>query len=724
MDRIRSPYNFVPVSRHVFFPAWAEAASQDRPFEDAVSGTLRLRVETETPLFVRGADGQFCRTPDGKFAIPGSSLRGMLRNVVEVATFGKLGRFNDHRYGVRDLQNREVYCDHMAKILDGRPTPLVTSGWLRKRDDEEHPAEILPCDFAKIEYELVKQAATEHGVRGFDPGRRQSASNKYERWGGASLAIACEVDVYRGTGQPWLGFFGRVKSLGSGAASRQGTLVFTGQPQKHPADYAPRPGGGKPKHHDFVFFDQAGARPILVAKETFRDFCFIHSNRGQQNRADDSPNEEWKYWKGRFDARKPVPVFFLTQENDAAVRAFGLAMMFRLAYRHSVGDAVHAAQPECKSERLDWAETIFGRVEDQADAVRDNHDGMIDALKSRISIGLARHVEGGGPLLPVSAVLGAPKASYYPTYLEQVESEPGGLPPRHDGTSRYSTFMAEQPPRVRGWKRYRPQQADPSPRLPARANDRVTTTFAPLPTGSVFEANLRVHNLRRRELGALLWALDFGGHSDARHLLGMARPLGYGRVRLAIAAEQPLRDMEDKPVDLSRCTEEFVAEMERSAANAGERDGWLGSEQIFQLIECAKPLAAGSDEGRYMQLDHPRDRNEFTQAKKDGLALRAVGSREVLADYRKRLRSRPPRPRNATTPLASTASPLDFEDRKLLTLAYQQGQHPDVLRAWVADAGPREQIRKAIAGEVVTFISKRLAKNHPDLVRWFKPEQK
>src|ERR1019366_9865415 len=91
---------------------------------------------------------------------------------------------------------------------------------------------------------------------------------------------------------------------------------------------------------------------------------------------------------------------------------------------------------------------------------------------------------------------------------------------------------------------------------------KVGTKFAPLPAGTKFRAHVDVHNLRPEELGALLWALDFGGDEKARHMLGMARPLGYGRSKIAIVAHD-VRRMDDSPADMGECRGRFETEMEK-----------------------------------------------------------------------------------------------------------------------------------------------------------------
>lgn len=106
MPTVKAPYNFVPLPQHVFFPKWADRISQDIPFAEGISGTITLTVQAETPVFIRNghAQGQitnsFSKTPDGTYFIPATSIKGCLRNVLEIMSFckmmpitGKKGKF-------------------------------------------------------------------------------------------------------------------------------------------------------------------------------------------------------------------------------------------------------------------------------------------------------------------------------------------------------------------------------------------------------------------------------------------------------------------------------------------------------------------------------------------------------------------------------------------------------------------------------------------------------
>gem|GEM_PF-3201275 len=598
---VHAPYNFVPLSPHVWFPGWGVSVSHDVPFKEGLCGTLEYEIEATTPIFVRGHDNSAFRTPDGRFAIPGSSVRGMLRNVVEIAAFGKLSRVNAFRYGVRDLQNRDLYTSHMAEIRNGQPVPLVDAGWLtrERRDGDDDPAadpdtvvaKIAPTSFAKIEYDRLKILASSRSVLGFDPNRRQGATDKYKAWGSASREVTVAVQTLTSAGAHGrLGDFGVVYD---GSPTHTATLVFTGQPQDRGE------GDKHKKHHDFVFYRGACEGNALdVPKRTFADFEFVHRGSGQQGRAEDHPNDEWEYWKQDFDRGIPVPVFFLRNE-DGSVRAFGLAMMFRLANRLTTKDVVRNAQPEHEDPRSDLSDLLFGFVRDRRTGKGGDSSEFDGALRGRVSIGLASLQGPPKSEAPARVILGSPKPSYYPNYLEQ----PGP-------TDEYWTYM-DAGAKARGWKRYRPHRSPVAPLLPARVNERQITDLRPLTSGSRFTGRIRFHNVLPKELGALLWAMDFGSDSTLRHTLGSARSLGYGSAVLRVTRDDDVRSMGGEPVPIDQCRKAFVDAAEDWAAGKQIPGGWSGSAQISHLKACAKPMDDGDANRKHMQLSS----KEFTEAK-------------------------------------------------------------------------------------------------------------
>ena len=133
--RISAPYSFVPLNREVYIPEWYNKVSQDIPFEDGEDGSIEVTWRNVSPLIIRDgscrkketAQSAFVDLPDGtrRYFIPGSSLKGMLRNVMAIMSFGKFNKYNKacfskrvknekvpYRYGVEDLVRRgQPSCD-------------------------------------------------------------------------------------------------------------------------------------------------------------------------------------------------------------------------------------------------------------------------------------------------------------------------------------------------------------------------------------------------------------------------------------------------------------------------------------------------------------------------------------------------------------------------------------------------------------------------------------
>ena len=506
---IKSPYNFVPLSPIVIFPDQQELAevSHDIPFEEGISGKIDLKIKLESDTYIRNSkDGEtsfFKALIDGKekYVIPGTSFKGMIRNVLEIASLGKMQNVNDDRYSVRDLQ-RDFYTQKLTAKENGVIYPKTKAGWLVEKGGKWC---ITPCDYARIEQE---ELSPDFGTK------REIAVDKYNDYNG-SLDIWFEP-VEAKNHKHSCGFMNYKKIVEfyeqkKNSNQVKGKLVFTGQP-------SPRDGRPKRKHMEFVFYNEKQEK--LDVTELKKDFVFIHSDNNEK------PNKEWGYWKTKLENGERVPVFYLG--DDKKVQSFGLAMMFRLPYDYSIGDTIkNTSADHSDKSRHDMAELIFGYVNGN------------DALRGRVQFShfISDDAVEGKPL---KTILGSPKPTYYPNYLEQLDEKSlsneivgrDGIPKFKDPN--YKTFM-DQDARIRGWKRY------PSENVPADYNangakegDKSSTDFTPLQKGATFEGHVRFFNLRPVELGALLWALDFGGNKNCQHKIGMGKPLGFGRISVAL----------------------------------------------------------------------------------------------------------------------------------------------------------------------------------------------
>lgn len=628
---IDSAYNFVPLSRFMHEPKWGKCVSQDVPLKGGLSGRLQFTLTAHTPILVGGEravtgdtrrndpNARFFQQPDGRYAIPGSAIRGMIRNVVEIASFSAMRLVDNVRLGVRDLTGgaRAFYGNELTTTVGQRVfAPLSRGGWLGFKSG---CWELTPCEFARVEHDELTRFRT--GFR-IDGRARPPAQKIYEDW--ERVGGKLDVDMILQPAQDHLHQRGRIRIryrkavFGGSGAKTSGNLVFTGQP-------------GPNKHMEFFFFGRS-ATVVEVRPEVMNAFFVIHRD-----------NEDWKRrWQGVLRKGGEVPVFWL---DDGEPKKLGLAMMFRLAYDRSIHETIGNTNPRhCADEVLDMATLLFGRA-------AGDEEGGTGGLKGRVSFGLARALGYPKPIELPETVLNTPKPTYYPNYIKQptVRGQPGKL----DGRG-YATYTPQlrggkpelQRPELRGWKRYpaRPLAESRSvPPPPEGAGDELKTILHPLPAGTAFEGEVRFHNLLPAELGALLWALVWGGDPALRHGLGMGKPFGFGQVSISVERSNWEKDVIPNdtcatPDSFEHCVQVFEDHMEEAYWAAAGRAGasWRHSEQIIQLLAMARPLAKPEREFpgnlRAMKLTVRPQINEFREAKEAGLVLAPYAHFKGLAD--------------------------------------------------------------------------------------------
>lgn len=684
---ITAPYNFVPLSKFVYFPDWADQVSHDIPFEDGISGELICELTTQTPVYVRNGvppkggtgihnDPHSFFNVDGQYIIPGTSLKGMLRNVIEIATFGKMCRVDNHRYSVRDLKNKDksLYVDWMTETLrerQGAIPPLyksrVGAGWLNL--DANGGWIITPCKYARVDQiDLIKYRKT--AVLPFvDLKKKQTSLQKYSGWGRSNLLIKFELivkDYPHSCGELQ---YAKASRLGAGSIT--GTLVFTGQPSDNGVqvtltnlpvgvtvqqiesvakkrfiecrtngrqyslcckgvmtdgqrdsllalsvdltfqaaitklyDASWRDNKAKTKHMEFIFYDDQDVTSVIPVDfdTVMKDFIFIHSL------SNGNPNEEWGDWcKRQKDGSHShgVPVFY--RMDGRKLLSIGLAQMYKLPYEYTIRDVVRNSSEKHFCDKMpDFAEILFGYVGEKKNGGQ---------LKGRISIASAIGSNCQPFSVPFTTVLGAPKPTYYPSYLEQPEP-----------TVRYRTFMDPNPsqpeadrvvPHVRGWKRYpaRLNETVISPPPPPNSNIDVCTTFTPLQPKAVFPFTIKLHNLKPTELGAILWALEWGGNKCFRHSLGMGKPFGYGLVTISVdRAQSKLRYVNGNNESSVSITDVALTAF-YVCMKSGIASDWAETPQLAQLLAMADPKTL--DETKQRTQLKQMELRQFAQNKGD-----------------------------------------------------------------------------------------------------------
>jgi len=544
---ITAPFNFVPLSEKVFFPDWADRVSHDIPFSDGESGEIEITITAKSPIFIRDhkKKEEFChhRYPDGKkeYYIPATSIKGMVRNVLEIMSFSKMSFVDDDTYAVRDLNNKELYRDKFtAKQIYG--------GWLCKIGDRYiiedcgKPARISHQEIDK----LLDNRFSNYFSDNFS-GREDEKIAIY-KYNLANWNLKHKFK-YKKKNNQQQEVYVAFESNGDDSKIKEGTLVFTGQPTKRENTGAMGDGKG----FEFIFFAVKDIHPLH--QDIFEKFKFAYFD---ERNTQPKESKDWKYWKNELENGKRVPIFFRKKQNGE-IESIGLSYLYKLPYSHSIYDGLPKNHINI-APTIDLPQAIFGFINDN------------DSLKGRVFISHFKPIFQPTQMSEKTLILGTPRPSYYPIYIEQ-----------QINSNSYKTYM-DKNFKIKGWKRYPIHK-----NLPSHQNEthsKVTTTFKPLKQGVEFKGKLKYHNLKPQEIGALLSAITFHNSSDFYHSLGLAKAYGYGKVQLSITDgysidnQNKKKSFKDKD-NILFYLEKFECMMQSFVNN------WHISEQLIELFTMA-----------------------------------------------------------------------------------------------------------------------------------------
>lgn len=488
MPQIKSPYNFVPLNREVYIPEWGEFTSMDIPFEDSEDGIIEVEIKNISPLFVRNGhtnvpdNDELRNNPnsDDKFSshvivdghryyfIPGSTIKGAVRNVMEVLSFAKMDRYDNDSFGFRSFDTKRSENKAFSKAMES-----VKVGWMEKVGESYH---ILPCkgDVQKISHDQIRPL-----FENFDKGKDHQTAEKKQlsvRQGDEIYPLVSNED-------------GSLLGIDTGSYR----LVCTGYM--------------KGKIHEYLFPLVLG-EPIPVPDDKFEQFDSIHRHTEYYG----GRNGEGGFLKNRLENGQRIPVFYHL-ESEGKIKSIGITRVYRYPFKNSVDDVRQHAQGNYEGK--DLPTVIFGYAEKEK------------SLKGRVHFGHAfcKNKAIDDSLCPiVNGVLGEPRPSYYPLYLNQ--NTPGA----------YVNYGTEDV-KIAGRKRYRIHKGSTlTPLNRNENNESVNTIFRPIPSENVFRLSIAVHNLKAIEVGALLSALTFNETPDTFHNIGMAKAFGYGKCKFEITS--------------------------------------------------------------------------------------------------------------------------------------------------------------------------------------------
>lgn len=613
-----SPYNFVSLPAKAVYryygiedlPSHSGFTSPDG--KDLLSGVVEYELEAKNPIIVSAGvddkkDAHFFKGADGKYAIPGNTVRGMIRSNLQILSYSDSSEdIEDGNFLYRDVAGNGSLSDRYKKILNininKRIAQNIKAGYIvKKRDgyeiipakelkkgtpyfrvDELRLRKIVDKNFDKINYlyrsslsreesrlsELNKTVATSK-----DKGAVREARKSVTR----TLLKHSNESQYR----PY-------QAEISFEYDSDGKIVKVGEPSAYGNKGWILSGGfiaGKRSHYIVPEPDLEKSRREIERKysEAYKDDCIATKKAEACPGGDTLKSKDRKYdfflLPEKIGDEHKKPIFYY----DLDVLHFGFTPYIRMFYTKSIKDGIKLK----KKEGLSYSEALFGFI---------NRGSEKDSYKSRVSFEDAKSENGEVDRECImDMILAGPKPTSYNLYLKQDRE-----------SSKKEIKVYEDDFEIRGVKQYWLKKYIEDP-VSEKTNENMKFKIHPLKAGSKFKGKVHFENLCQDELGLLLWSLKL--EEGSYQSIGQAKPYGFGRVEVN-EVKLKIEDLSQKYESFSfdymeeKSVEEYI-EIYKSEFSKRYLDGKQidAEKSIRELMKIKSKLVESSDQRHYRYMN-------------------------------------------------------------------------------------------------------------------------
>lgn len=508
-------YNFIPLPDKIL-PADLDAYRKDLLSDDEarrhkafraflnkkgkLSGHIDLDMETLTPLFI-GGNGEQPFSPAGRVILPGSTIRGMVKNILKIVSCGSWR-------GDEDVNDRHVYF-RCLMAPNGSPTwrkelHKLYSGRMTSMHNKQ------PSKNAKTGF-LAKDRRGEYFVYPLLPyhSGERILIGEYEDTFGVRVPTKAPVSsvVWRDD----------IAYIITGNQDKKKLKRTQAEYDAVPDFQRKKLGKQFIRYYSLHDADWSTNHRLTVPEAVINDYVEDTNRRGVNLLEDKGrlPADKARELGAKLDADivSVIPCGYL--ERDGEVTAFGHGLSFRIPYENGIMDAIPA---NLQQDTIDFATAIFGNKERWASRVffeDAEPEGNIEKLETATA----------HPLLQ-------PNPTSYQLYLEQ-----DGRQLKH--------WDAPEGVKIRGYKMYwHNKMSDWKATEDEAKLTNVVRKITPIKRGSHFHAKVRFQNLSELELGALLTVFDMAGASaTTAYKLGQGKSLGLGSVKMKAALHLDAADI-------------------------------------------------------------------------------------------------------------------------------------------------------------------------------------
>lgn len=483
-------------------------------------GYIDLTIETLTPIFIGGGVKSFA--PTGAPIIPGSTLRGMTKNLFKIVTLGAMRP-------EEDFHERHLYYRCIMTVRKSEPWEFDLKAM--------YDAQMAEGKTRKTKPGFLVQTKNGYFIYPMLKNPERVLIREYEK--------AFNKKIGRDMKDVRVEWEGSVAYAISGCKSPRapGPALFETQKDykefmQHASDFDKRSVGKQfVLKYPLADADWSENHRIHVSDDVVAEYRDDKNRRGVNLlnlRKDDGKGGaiDKKTLRNLLpnapkDVEKIAPCYYLPDETQGA-KSFGHGRHFRIAYERSIGDAV----PETlQTSVIDFSDAVFGANMRQktssgvqwkplwASRVFFEDAHAVGAVKT------AEKPERTHPLV-------GPNPTSFQLYLKQDDKKPlvnWGSP---NATIRGYKLYWHRPDA--DWKANADeldQDKDGTGKFKS-PDKQMTHEITPLSKGNTFKARIRFRDLSNIELGALMSVFHPNGADALACKVGHAKSLGLGSVRI------------------------------------------------------------------------------------------------------------------------------------------------------------------------------------------------
>lgn len=530
---VGAPYNFVSFSKQVYEYKAGVLTGHHELKEEGYTGEIAYEITAETPIIVDSGKkdnngrsiGEFHKNAEGKYSIPGSTMRGLIRSNVQILGLSSIGDdIDDYNLMYRNVAGgldgkryNEILGSKQLRINDGNKSYAVgvllnvRAGYVKNENGKytiyQTCIDSIKKEFQGMNYYVLSERNIVNDYLQSKKLHRPFSYDFFIQNGKSILqhefaAFRKEVKVDRRGNESihYIGVKNRaykpyIEEISFEIANLK-DVTKVGMPGKYRnKGYAVSTGAMNEKKAVYIIPEiDMKKESIEISKKDAETFKIDINKR----------ENSLKQFGGRefFDLPaegKMRPIFFIQRGSRLY---FGFTPRLRMFYDNSIKDGLGKAH---QGNKTDYCKAMFGFTSDKT------------SFRSRLSFSDAVVSSETQVKQSQKVILAEPKPTSYLDYLKAIEGK--GVTYNNDNFE------------LRGIKQYwLHKEADPGIFDPKREN--VASGIRPLEKGTKFTGKVRFQNLTKDELGLLLWSMQLNPESWMN--VGKAKAFGYGCISLKI----------------------------------------------------------------------------------------------------------------------------------------------------------------------------------------------